>query len=160
MLNVQRALGVADNRSSMEYELIWYDPMLVICRVSGQPRAEDFIAATREWLSSSKFIPGMDRVTDLSELDATTVSADVIERIATAGAGFGKGKPEMGRLVMVTGDSPVKYGLSRMFEAHFRANVEAPFHFFKTVDEALAFLRPDGALPAPQPSGKDSKRRS
>lgn len=144
----------------MEYELIWFDPKLVIIRVSGAPRAEDFIAATREWLSSPKFIPGMDRVTDLSELDATAVSAEGIERIATAGAGFGKGKPEMGRLVMVTGDSPLKFGLSRMFASHFEANVEAPFHFFKTLDEALAFLRPDGVQPASKSSGKGSKKRS
>jgi hypothetical protein len=131
----------------MDYELNWPDPMLVIIRVSGAPRAEDFIAATREWLSSPKFVPGMDRVTDLSELDAAAVSAEDIERIATAGAKFGSGRSEMGRLVMVTGDSPLKFGLSRMFASHFEANVEAPFHFFKTLDEALAYLRPDGLLP-------------
>jgi hypothetical protein len=132
----------------MDYELIWPDRMLVIIRVSGAPRAEDFIAATRDWLSSPKFVPGMDRVTDLSELDATAVSAEDIKRIATAGARFGSGRSEMGRLTMVTGDSPLKFGLSRMFASHFEANVEAPFHFFKTLDEALAYLRPDGLLPA------------
>lgn len=130
----------------MEYELIWVDPMLVICRMCGVPRIEDFVAATREWVSNPKFVPGMDRVNDLSELDTSAVSADDIERIATAGAGFGK-KSEMGRLVMVTGDSPTMFGLSRMFAAHFSASVEAPFHFFKTLDEALAFLRPDESQP-------------
>jgi len=160
VFGVERVIVAADTRVLMEYELIWVDPMLVICRVSGVPRAEDFIAMTREWLSSSKFAPGMDRVTDLTDLDAKTVSADVIERIATAGAGFGKGKPEMGRLVMVTGDSPVKFGLSRMFASHFKTHVEAPFHFFKTLDEALAFLRPDGLQPAPSSSGKAAEERS
>ena len=143
----------------MEYELIWVDPMLVICRVSGTPRAEDFVAATREWLSSPKFIPGMDRVTDLSELDATAVSSDFIERIATAGAGFGD-KKNVGRLVMVTGDSPLKFGLSRMFASHFSADVEAPFHFFKTLDKALAYLRPDESQPAEKSSSPGSKKSS
>ncbi len=143
----------------MNYELIWPDSMLVIIRVSGAPRAEDFIAATREWLSSPKFIPRMDRVTDLSELDAKAVSAEDIERIATAGAKFGN-KSEMGRLVIVTGNSPLKFGLSRMFASHFKANVEAPFHFFKTLDEALAYLRPDGLLPASKSSDAGSKKRA
>jgi len=139
----------------MEYELIWPDSMLVICRVSGAPRIEDFVAATKEWLSSPKFRPGMDRVTDISELDASVVSSDDIERIATAGARFGD-KSRMGRLVLATGDSPLKFGLSRMFAAHFSANVEAPFHFFKTIDEALTFLRPDGLQPLSTSSAANS----
>lgn len=144
----------------MDYELIWPDPMLVIIRVSGAPKAEDFIAATREWLSSPKFVPGMDRVTDLSALDATAVRAEDVERIATAGARFGSDKAGMGRLVMVTGDSPLKFGLSRMFASHFKAKTEAPFHFFRTLDEALAYLRPDGLLPASKSPGKGSKKRA
>lgn len=139
-------------RQVMEYELTWFDPSLVIIRMSGVPRNEDFAAATREWLSSPKFRPGMDRINDLSALDATAMSARDIERIAIAGAEFGKmksGQDElMGRLVMVTGDSPLMHGLSRMFEAYFRANIEAPFHYFKTLDEALAYLRPGEMRPA------------
>ncbi|MGA9761368.1 MAG: hypothetical protein WBQ14_02990 [Gaiellaceae bacterium] len=93
----------------------------------------------------------MDRINDLSGLDATVLSAAQIEQIATAGARMGKemsGMNELpGRLVMVTGDSPLKYGLSRMFEAYFQANVEAPFLFFETLEEALDYLRPDVSQP-------------
>ena len=131
----------------MEYELIWHDPSLVIIRMSGEPQAEDFIAATREWLTSPRFRPDMDRINDISGLNATGMSAQDIERIATMGAMAGKekaGTKELkGRLVTVTGDSPLKFGLSRMFEAYFQTHAEAPFHFYPTLEEALAFLRPN-----------------
>ena len=125
----------------MQFEFIW-EPSLVICRLSGRVKPEDFVVSTQAMISSPKFRPEMDKVTDLTELDLSTVTGADVERIATLLAEFA-GSYETGRLVLVAGDSPLKFGLARMFEAYFGAQIEAPILVFEALDEALARLRRD-----------------
>lgn len=50
----------------MQFEFIW-EPSLVICRLSGRVKPEDFVVSTQAMISSPKFRPEMDKVTDLTE---------------------------------------------------------------------------------------------
>jgi hypothetical protein len=126
----------------MQFEFTWIDPLLVICRMSGEAKPEDFVVSTRAMISNPRFTPGMDRVADLTELDVSAFTPNDIEQIAVTQAphvaGIGPGQ-----FVIVTGYSPLRYGLSRMFEAYFNVDAGASLRVFETVDQALAYLRPD-----------------
>ena len=124
----------------MQFEFSWIKPSLVICRMSGAVKADDFVALTEAIVSNPKYRPGMDRVIDLCEIDATSISATDIERIADRVAVYANAI-KTGRLALVVGSrSPLKYGLARMFEAFFGTQVNAPVAVFETVDAALAWL--------------------
>lgn len=125
----------------MEFKFTWVDTWLLICRMSGVPTPEDFLASTQAMIASPQFTPGMDRVVDLGGLDVSMLTSDDIEQIAATQAPFVE-VVGPGRLVIVTGHSPLTFGLSRMFAAYFDGEVEAPIRVFVTVDEALAYLRP------------------
>jgi hypothetical protein len=127
---------------AMRFEFTWVDPLLVICRMSGAATPEDFVVSTQAMISNPRFTLGMDRVADLTELDASALTSGDIEQIAVTQAPY-VDEIGPGRLVLVTGHSSLTFGLSRMFEMYFNVDAGASLLVFETVDEALAYLRPN-----------------
>ena len=133
----------------MEYEFIFVDSSLVICRSFGVASVEGFVDSAEALTSDPRWRPGMDTISDHTHLDASRLTASDIEQIASE---EGEYSDEIGpgRAAIVVGpDSPNRYGLARMFEAYIEPLVETRVRAFRTFDEALAWLRePDYSLPA------------
>jgi hypothetical protein len=167
----------------MEYEFIFVDSSLVICRSFGAASVQDFVDSAEALTSDPGWRPGMDTITDHTHLDASRLTASDIEQIAGGESEYSD-EIGQGRNAVVIGHySPVTYGLARMFEAYIEPLTEATFRAFWTLDEALVWLRGPGyALPpglreklgrpgpvakteskssaAKRPAGKGSKRNS
>ena len=124
----------------MQLAFSWQNPSLVLCRISGAVKAEDFVALTEAIVSNPRYRPGMNRVIDLGETDATGVTAADVERVADQTAVYA-GEIKTGCLALIVGvGSPLKFGLARMFEAYFESQVDGPVAVFKTLDRALAWI--------------------
>ena len=133
----------------MEYEFIFVDSSLVVCRTFGVASVQGFVASLQALTSDPRWRPGMDTINDHTLLDASLFKASDIEQIANREGEY-SGEIGQGRAAIVVGpDSPTRYGLVRMFEAYIEPLVEAKVRAFWTFDEALAWMRgPDYSLPA------------
>jgi len=133
----------------MEYEFIFVDSSLVICRSFGVASVQDFLDSAEALTSDPRWRPGVDTITDHTHLDASRLTASEVEQIAR-GEGEYSDKIGQGRDAVVIGQySPAAYGLARMFGAYIEPLVDATFRVFWTFDEALVWLRgPDYSLPA------------
>jgi hypothetical protein len=131
----------------MEYEFIFVDSSLVICRSFGVASVEGFVDSVEALTSDPRWRPGMDTISDHTHLGISQLTASDIEQIASQ---EGERSDEIGpgRAAIVVGpDSPNRYGLARMFEAYIEPLVGANFRAFRTFGEALVWLRgPDFSL--------------
>jgi hypothetical protein len=133
----------------MEYEFIFVDSSLVVCRSFGVASVQGFVDSAEALTSDPRWRPGMDTISDHTLLDASQFKASDIEQIANRESEYSD-EIGQGRAAIVVGpDSPTRYGLVRMFEAYIEPLVEAKIRAFWTFDEALAWTRgPDYSLPA------------
>ena len=133
----------------MEYEFIFVDSSLVVCRSFGVASVQGFVDSAEALTSDPRWRPGMDTISDHTLLDASQFKASDIEQIANRESEYSD-EIGQGRAAIVVGpDSPARYGLVRMFEAYIEPLVEANIHAFWTFDEALVWMRgPDYSLPA------------
>jgi len=133
----------------MEYEFIFVDSSLVVCRSFGVASVQGFVDSAEALTSDPSWRPGMDTISDHTHLDMSRLTAADIEQIA-GGEGEYSDEIGQGRAAIVIGrHAPASYGLARMFEAYIEPLVEATFRAFWTLDEALVWLRGPGyALPA------------
>ena len=153
----------------MEYEFIFVDPSLVVCRSFGVAGVQGFVDSAEALTSDPRWRPGMDTVSDHTHLDMSRLTAADVEQIA-GGEGEYSDAIGQGRAAIVIGrDSPASYGLVRMFEAYIEPLVEAKVRVFWTLDEALVWLRGlDYSLPAelreklgrPEPEAKTESEPS
>ncbi|MGD0165991.1 MAG: hypothetical protein ABSC51_01690 [Gaiellaceae bacterium] len=103
-------------------------------------KADDFVVMTEALVSNPEYRPGVDRVIDLREIDASGITATDIEMIANQVAEYVNAS-RTGRLALVVGgDSPLKFGLARMFKAYFGLQVNGPVSVSESLDAALAWL--------------------
>lgn len=125
----------------MEFEIEWVDPSLVICRTSGVASISSCETMMRALVSEPQFQPGVDVITDQTNVDVSALTGVDIEKLA-------KIRTELtgsivGRSALVVGKgSPMRYGLGRMFEAYLDSMSGARIVVFETVEEAMAWLRP------------------
>jgi len=132
----------------MEFELTWVDPTLVVCRTSGVASVQGYEEAIRALASSPEFGPGVKVLMDHTALDVSSLTATDMEDIASLRARIaGEGKARSA--VVVGRDSPLRYGLSRMFEGYVSPQVELEVRIFEELAEALIWLQADDAEPAP-----------
>jgi hypothetical protein len=133
----------------MEYEFIFVDPSLVICRSFGVASVQGFIESAEALTSDSRWRPGMDTISDHTHLDMSRLTASDVAQIA---GGEGEYSDEIGpgRAAIVIGrHAPASYGLARMFEAYIGPLVEVKVRAFWALDEALVWLRGPGySLPS------------
>ena len=131
----------------MEYEFIFVDSSLVVCRSFGVASVQGFVDSAEALTSDPRWRPGMDTISDHTLLDASQFKASDIEQIANRESEYSD-EIGQGRAAIVVGpDSPNKYGLARMFEAYIEPLVETRVRAFRTFDEALVWLRgPDFSL--------------
>jgi hypothetical protein len=137
----------------MEFELEWVDPSLVICRTSGVGTVEGYEAMMRALTSDPQFRPGVDVIVDHTNVDISMVTAAEIERVAGLRVQF-LGAMASRAASVVGPNSPARYGLGRMFEAHVASQAGTEIELFQTLEEAIAWLRgTDSAVsPAPESS--------
>lgn len=132
----------------MEFELEWVRPSLLICRVSGVATVEGCEDLMRTVISRPQFRSGISVITDETGVDASALTASDIEQIARLAAQFADPSPV--RSAIVAGpDSPVRYGLTRMFKAYADMRRNTAIKVFDTLDEAMAWI---GETDAPGPS--------
>jgi hypothetical protein len=113
---------------TMEFEIEWVDPSLVICRTSGVASVEGYQAMMAALTSQPQFQPGVDLIVDLR----ARFAGDVAMRAAG----------------VVGPGSPMRYGLGRMFEAFVDSNPGTKITVFETVEEAMTWLRGTDATPS------------
>ncbi|MGD0272319.1 MAG: STAS/SEC14 domain-containing protein [Gaiellaceae bacterium] len=132
----------------MEFELTWVDPSLVVCRTSGVAEVKGYEELIRALTSSPEFGPEVRVLMDHTALDVSPITATDMEEIASLRARFaGEGKTRSA--VVVGSGSPLRYGLSRMFEGYVSSQVDFEIGVFEEFDEALAWLQADDANSAP-----------
>jgi hypothetical protein len=128
----------------MEFEIEWVDPSLVICRTSGVGTVEGYEAMMRALTSDPQFRPGVDVIMDHTNADISTVTAAEVEQVAGLRVQFLGAMA--GRAAGVVGpNSPMRYGLGRMFEAHVASRAGTKIEVFQTLEEAIAWLRGTGS---------------
>ena len=124
----------------MDFEIEWVDPSLVICRTSGVGTVEGYEALMRALTSHPQFRPGVDVITDHTNVDISALTAAEVEQVADLRVQFLGAMA--GRAAGVVGsNSPMRYGLGRMFEAHVASQAGTKIEIFKTLEEAMAWLR-------------------
>jgi hypothetical protein len=125
----------------MHWEIDWSDPAMVVCHTFGKAEVEGFIRGTEEIISDARFRPGMGMITDHTNLDMSSFTADDVERLAELESAYGDRLGD-GRMAIVAGvDSPLTFGLLRMWEAYVGNALEFPVHIFSELDDALAWVR-------------------
>lgn len=132
----------------MEFELTWVDPLLVICRTSGAASVTGYEEMIRALAESPGFGPGVKVLMDHTALDVSSLTATDMEQIASLRAQFA-GEGTARSAVVVGRNSPLRYGLSRMFEGYLSPQVELEVRVFEELGEALAWLRSDESEQAP-----------
>jgi hypothetical protein len=134
----------------MEFEIEWVDLSLVVCRTSGLASVEGYEAMMRALAEDPRFQPGVDLIVDHTNVDVSALTAADIERVAGLRARFAGNV--VARAAGVVGpDSPLRYGLGRMFGAYLSTQPGAGFTVFETIDEAVAWLRRTGSAARPKP---------
>ncbi len=128
----------------MEFELEWAHPSLLICRVSGRSTVEGCVALMQAATSESQYRPDIGVLTDARNIDVSTLTATDIEFIADLSAKFAA-VASVRSAVVVGPDSPVRYGLARMFEAYADMRKIGLIRVFETFDEAMAWLTEEDA---------------
>jgi hypothetical protein len=132
---------------TMEFEIEWVDPSLVICRTSGVASVEGYQAMMAALTSQPQFQPGVDLIVDHTGADISALTAAEIEQIADLRARFA-GDVAMRAAGVVGPGSPMRYGLGRMFEAFVDSNPGTKITVFETVEEAMAWLRGTATTPS------------
>jgi hypothetical protein len=136
----------------MEFEITWIDRSLVICRTSGVASIEGYRAMMQALTSQPQFRPGVDLIVDHTSVDASALTAVEIEQVAGFRVHFTG--TTAGRVAGVIGlDSPMRYGLARIFSAYIEAGGGTEIELFETIDEAVAWVREvDIPVPSELPS--------
>jgi hypothetical protein len=97
--------------------------------------------------SQPEFRPGVDLIVDHTNVDASALTAVEIEQVAGFRVHFTG--TTANRVAGVVGlGSPMRYGLARIFSAYIEAGVGTEIKLFKTIDEAMAWLR-EADIPVP-----------
>jgi hypothetical protein len=126
----------------MEFELTWIGPSLVVCRNWGPASAKDYEQLLRTLTSSPEVGPDTRVLMDFSAVDVSGVTAADMEQVADIRSRFAGDR--MTRAAMVVGpDSPLRYGLGRMFQAHLTSQAKIEVRVFEEFDEAMAWLQAD-----------------
>ena len=113
----------------MEFEIEWVDPSLVVCRTSGVGTVEGYEALMRALTSDPQFQPGVDLITDHTNVDISALTAAEVARVAGLRVQFLGAM--VGRAAGVVGSSsPMRYGLGRMFEAHVASQAGTKVEIF------------------------------
>jgi hypothetical protein len=107
-------------------------------RTRGLPSAEGFAAYLRALVSDRRWRPGMDVLSDHSELEAGHLTAHDVEGLVGIHLPFAEAIGP-GLCAVVAGSS-LKFGLARMFEAHAEKQLPFRLRVFVTGEEALAWL--------------------
>lgn len=128
----------------MEFELEWADPSLLICRVSGRSTVEGCVALMRAVTSEPQYRPGIGVLTDERNVDVSTLTATDIELIADLSAKFAD-LTSVRSAVVAGPDSPVRYGLARMFETYAGMRETSLIRVFEAYDEAMSWLTGEDA---------------
>jgi hypothetical protein len=94
----------------------------------------------RALTSDPQFRPGVDVITDHTNVDLSAFTAAEVEQVAGLRVRFLG--TMAGRAAGVVGpNSPMRYGLRRMFEAHVASQAGTKIELFKTLEGAMTWLR-------------------
>ena len=136
--------------SAMEFEIEWLDPTLVVCRTSGLASVGGYEAMLRALASDPQLRPGVDLIVDHTNVDVSALTGAEIEQVADLRARFAGNV--VGRAAGVVGaDSPLRYGLGRMFKAYSDVQPGTPIRVFATLEQAVAWLRGPDSAAKPEP---------
>ena len=128
----------------MDFEISFIDDaQIAVVKTSGRATIEGFDAFLEAVTSDPRWRPGMSILSDHSELDVAHISSQDIESIVS----FRLSRADElgdGCLALVA-NTPLKYGLSREFEAYGEVVLPLRTRIFATTDDALAWLREESA---------------
>jgi len=128
----------------MEFELIWVDPSLVVCRTSELADLKGYEELMRALSSSPEFGPDVKLLMDHTALDASALTAADLEEIATIRARYAGDNKARSAMVVGSG-SRLRFGLGRMFEAFMSSQAAIDVRIFEEFDDAIVWLQADDA---------------
>jgi hypothetical protein len=138
----------------MEFELTWVDLSLVVCRPTGTADVKGYEEVLRALASNPDFGAHVSILMDLRELDVSSLKAADMEELVSLRVRLA-GESTARAAMVVGSNSPLRYGLGRMFEGFITSQVKFEVSVFEEYDEAIAWLR-SGSPPAPELSTEDT----
>ena len=129
----------------MEYVWEFSDgPFDVVVTQSGVASAREMLTNRARFLADPRIKPGMNLLMDITQLDVQSVDTDGIRMLAEPDRQW---EEAAFRSAVIVASTPVKYGLSRMFENLASGQLDLAEHFavVTSVAEAVEWL---AALPS------------
>jgi hypothetical protein len=127
----------------MDSDLTWRDEgSILVCTNSGEASADELIAVIE--LVASQTAPGsrLSALVDHTDLGVTDLTVGGIEQTADVWTRL-LGDRSIRAAFVVGPEAPLRFGLTRMFEAFLTFRTEAAVGVFEDADEAMAWLRDD-----------------
>lgn len=116
------------------------DPVCAVLRPHGAFSPDAGLAWIGMAVSDPRYVPGMPIVYDLTELDANSLTTAVVRNYVQRIRDNPAPAAERVRVAFIA-PSPVAFGMIRMFEALASSRVPRDRAVFRTMEEALAWLR-------------------
>ena len=114
------------------------DKRLVQMKAWGVLTFADAVAHRDKLLADPDFDPSFSQISDFTEVTQVAISADELRRLA----GLEVFAPQARRAFIAPDDE--KFGLGRMFVAHREQRGESGIAVFRSMEEALLWLFPEG----------------
>ncbi len=110
-----------------------------ISKYAGSLSDDDLIEPWRDFFKSGEWIPGLNELADISELDGRTITLDGIMQLAKYVTPILKEHCKSVIKVAVYSPNDLPFGLARMYEAMSDESVQK-VHVFREREEAEAWL--------------------
>lgn len=114
------------------------DKRLVLMNAWGVLTFADAVAHRDKLLADPDFDPSFSQISDFTDVTKVAISADELRQLA----GLAVFAPQARRAFVAPADE--KFGLGRMFVAHRELLGESGSAVFRSIEEALLWLFPEG----------------
>lgn len=110
-------------------------------KITGRPSSKDILDALDLAVSSEEYKKGMGRLWDFTQIDLTLLQTSVIPAMAKHSLKFPPGIGDV--KVAFAVNTPLEYGLTRMFQSYSDMHAKTQVKVFDTVNMAEKWLMQD-----------------
>ncbi|MBN2425823.1 MAG: hypothetical protein JXR46_01040 [Calditrichaceae bacterium] len=117
-----------------------HKPGYVLCRYSGKITDEEIFNSWKSFYESDNWIPGMNFLSDISDVDGSAISSDGLRRLAQYSRTVHEKNNVSAVKVAIYASRPLPFGLARMYEGYSYRSPEM-VRVFKSKVAAEAWLK-------------------
>ena len=112
----------------------------IVCRYSGKVTNEEILDSWKNFYESDKWIPGMNFLSDISDVDGSAITSDGLRHLAQYSRTVHEKNHVSAVKVAIYASRPLPFGLARMYEGHSYKSPET-VRVFKSKVAAEAWLK-------------------